>query len=210
MLRDRRIPQTPIPDLRTSKPGEAAPLVPASAETETQEEANRLRTERRSAQAGKYFADHLEGQRKWYSDKASKYKSWSQALSLIVLTAGAATTIVQVFRSGSEADLIAIITALLGAVVIIAKGMERIGQYEESWLNYRRASEQMQREYRLFINGAGSYRLMPDDDSAYRWFVESVEQVIAEEQKIFWSDRSDAGRLVGPPADTGQQKAVGE
>ena len=55
-------------------------------------------------------------------------------------------------------------TAGLGEVVVIAKGAERIGKFEETWLSYRKAAERMKREYRLYANGAGAYREVPDEN----------------------------------------------
>ena len=62
----------------------------------------------------------------------------------------------------------------------------------------------MKREYRLYINNAGSYSTMKDEDRAYRLFVEQIEQIIAEEQQIFWQSREAAneGQSVASKAST--------
>ncbi len=52
-------------------------------------------------------------------------------------------------------------------------------------LGYRKASELMKREYRLYINAAGPYG-DADEEAAYRLFVLNVEQIIAEEQQLFF------------------------
>jgi Protein of unknown function (DUF4231) len=72
--------------------------------------------------------------------------------------------------------------------------VQRIWKYDETWVAYRRASEQMKREYRLYINGAGSYTDLANEDEAYRRFVENTEAIMAEEQQIYWQSRADAGR----------------
>jgi hypothetical protein len=46
----------------------------------------------------------------------------------------------------------------------------------------------MKREKRLFVNGAGSYRTLNDED-AYLQFVENVEAIMSEEQQLFWRNR---------------------
>jgi hypothetical protein len=149
------------------------------------------RTAGRIERARRYLETHLDDQRKWYSDKASKYKRWSQYLAFTVLAAGGLITFIQVFppeQAWYRWPTIA--TILLGLVVVLAKGVERIGNFEETWLSYRKASERMKREYRLYINGAASYRTAEDEEQAYLQFVENVEQVIAEEQQLYWQSRS--------------------
>jgi Protein of unknown function (DUF4231) len=85
------------------------------------------------------------------------------------------------------------VTAALGVAIAVLTGVQRIWKYDETWVAYRRASEQMKREYRLYINGAGSYTSLADEDEAYRWFVENIEAIIAEEQQIYWQSRADTG-----------------
>jgi hypothetical protein len=67
-------------------------------------------------------------------------------------------------------------------------------RFEETRLSYRKAAERMKREYRLYANGAGAYREASDEDEAYRRFVESIEEIIAEEQQLYWQGRLGEGR----------------
>jgi hypothetical protein len=148
-------------------------------------------TAARIRRAKRYLENHLDNQRRWYSERASKYKKWSQYLAFTVLAAGGLITFMQVFRP-EEAwyRWPTIATCLLGLVVVLAKGLERIGNFEETWSTYRKASERMKREYRLYINGAGDYRTAEGEEEAYLQFVDTIEQIIAEEQQLYWQSRS--------------------
>ena len=42
----------------------------------------------------------------------------------------------------------------------------------------------MKRERRLYVNGAGEYRGLADEEEAFLRFVEAVEAIVAEEQRI--------------------------
>ena len=158
----------------------------------------------REARADQYFERDLKGQRDWYSKRGSAYKTRSQSLAFLVIAAGSITTFVQVF---GEAPWVSIITAGLGALVVLAEGWQRIARYSETWAGYRNASERMKREKRLFVNGAGSYRNL-EDDEAYLQFVENIEAVIAEEQQTFWKDRRSEAPAQTPssPSATGDKK----
>src|SRR5215217_7652892 len=143
------------------------------------------RARERQARAQQYFEQDLKGQRSWYSERASTYKQRTQVLALLVIGAGAVTSFVQVF---SPRPWVPVITAALGAAVVLMEGWQRISRYGETWTAYRTASERMKREQRLYVNGAGAYRNM-DEDEAYLRFVKAIEAIIAEEQQIYWQNR---------------------
>jgi hypothetical protein len=144
----------------------------------------------RIARAERYLNEHLKDQRGWYSKRAAEQKAWSQRLGLAVIVCGALVTFAQAF-AGVLPMLVPAVTAALGVAVAVLTGVQRIWKYDESWPAYRRASEQMKREYRLYINGAGAYSEVADEDAAYRRFVENTEAIIAEEQQIYWKSRTD-------------------
>ena len=100
-------------------------------------------------------------------------------------------------RSSRATSRVKLVTAVLGLIVVLAKGVERIWNFEETWQGYRKASERMKREYRLYINGAGAYREVADEDQAYLRFVEAIEEIIAEEQQLYWQSRVGGGRPDG-------------
>jgi Protein of unknown function (DUF4231) len=143
----------------------------------------------REARAERYFKQDLKDQREWYGRRASLYKNWAQLLGLVIIGAGAATSLVQVF---TPATWVPPLTAGLGALVALSEGWQRIARYNETWVAYRTASERMKREHRLYLNGAGSYRGL-DDGAAFLQLVESVEAIVAEEQQVYWRSRASQG-----------------
>ena len=165
-------------------------------------------TANREARAEQYLGHDLKGQRDWYSGKASLFKQRHQYLSLFVIVAGAATAFVQVF---GQHIWVSVVTALLGALVATAEGWQRIARYNEAWLAYRVASERMKREQRLYVNSAGEYRELDDEDVAFLHFVENIEAIIAEEQQIYWQGRGSqppTGKSLGDGRQTAPLKKV--
>ena len=66
----------------------------------------------------------------------------------------------------------------------------------------------MKREDRRYVNGAGSYAAIADEDEAYRAFVVAVEQIIAEESQLYWRDgtaATPAPARDAAPADEGRR-----
>ncbi|MFL5337406.1 MAG: hypothetical protein ACJ8H8_30585, partial [Geminicoccaceae bacterium] len=70
------------------------------------------------ARAERYFEHDPAGQRRWYGESASCFKARAQALGIAVVAAGAATSLLQVFR---DARRVPVLTALLGAVIALAE-----------------------------------------------------------------------------------------
>jgi F0F1-type ATP synthase assembly protein I len=152
----------------------------------------------RDALAERYFKNDLADQRRWYSEKAGLFKTRAELLALLTIVLGALITFIQVFAA---APWVPIVSGLIGAIVAIAAGWQRIARYSETWMSYRTASERMKRERRLYTHGAGSYRGLPERE-AYLTFVEATEGIIAEEQNIFWRERGN-----NPPTPTGNSDA---
>jgi hypothetical protein len=159
----------------------------------------------REARAERYFERDLKGQRGWYSERASTHSQRAQWLGLFVIAAGASTAVLQ---SLGPARWVGVATALLGGLVAVAEGWQRTARYAETWKAYRIASERMKRERRLYVNGAGEYRALADEEEAFLRFVEAVEGVIAEEQQIYWSRRG--GEPPSGSGAAGETPAAGE
>lgn len=174
--------------------------------TDTPEPGRDPRAAAREARAERYFEHDLAGQRRWYGERAPRHKARAQALGLAVVAAGAATSFLQVFRG---AAWVPVLTALLGAAVAVAEGWRQIARHDEAWPAYRTASERMKRERRLYVNGASGYRGLADEEDAFLRFVEAVEVIVAEEQRIYWKGRGEGAssgataQRVAPEADRG-------
>lgn len=143
--------------------------------------------EHRQEKAEYYDEAVLQGQRAWYSQKAGIQKKRHQFFAITVIVLGALITLLQVFDA---TVWIKYLTATLGVLVSIIRALDTFLRPGEIWQGYRKASENMKRELRLYINNADAYKELPDETSAYQLFVERVEAVIAEEQQIYWQAHS--------------------
>ena len=152
--------------------------------------------ENRMAKADYYFQTILKGQREWYSKKAGRQKKWHLFYAITVITLGAVISCLQVIDMAET--LVRYVTAGLGAAVAVIRALDTLLHPGETWQGYRKASEGMKREYRLYTNNADAYTDAPNEDAAYRLLVERVETVLAEEQQLFW--QSQAKTTVPQPA----------
>lgn len=137
----------------------------------------------RQERADYYFQTVLNGQREWYSKGARKQKTRYLAFAISVIILGALISLLQVLDTQPWTQFV---TALLGALVSISRAVDALLRPAQTWQAYRKASEGMKREYRLYIHKADAYAATPDEDSAYGLLVERVETTLAEEQQLFW------------------------
>ncbi len=162
---------------------------------------------RRIALAETYFNEDLSKQREWYDTRAATHKKKANYMSLVVIAGGGLTTFVAALKPKGF-DYYDATIAALGVLVALVQGGLRIWRFDESWVEYRKASENMKRERRLYINSAGPYAQIEGEDESALYFVDSIEQIIAEEQQLYFKqDRLplDRNRLPRDNSETSDQ-----
>lgn len=130
-------------------------------------------------------------QQKWYSSKASDNKNTFRYIGIAIIVLGAlvsVTSIVVSFLSGESSvpSLSDFLVSLFGALIVILKGIERIWLPEETWQNYRKASEALKRENECYVEGVNNYKHIDNEDEAFKLFVTRCILIKAEEQNNFW------------------------
>lgn len=140
--------------------------------------------------AREQYADQLKefnSQKSWYSGRAGQFKSRAQRLDLLIIAAGALVTALPAAGKvlGTTAELVVDFALIaLGVTIVVSQGIQRVFRYAEVWPEYRLASERMKREWRLFINSAPPYN--SDEDTARTSYVCRLDEIMADEQKIFF------------------------
>ena len=137
----------------------------------------------------KQYNKRTRSQPDWYSRKARTNKYLFQFIGVTIIILGATVGVVPLLFGGtpSVAD---ITVAIIGAFIVMLKGIERIWLPEEKWTNYRKASEALLRENEKYVEGITPYCINDDEDQVYRLYVERCILINAEEQNNFWGINS--------------------
>ena len=128
-----------------------------------------------------YKKNRVDDQICWYNTKSSKNRKVFQILRTIQIIAGALIP----FLSGllvAMAEFQKQGTAIvggLGVIVTIATGIANFGRYRENWIEYRKMSENLQREMFLYETESGRYSLK--NKNRFDLFVQTVESLLASE-----------------------------
>lgn len=73
-----------------------------------------------------------------------------------------------------------VVTAIIGASVVLLEGLQLLNQWQHNWITYRSTCEALRHEKYVFLGRAGSYDNLSDKE-AIKLLVERVEALISTE-----------------------------
>jgi len=124
----------------------------------------------------KYYIDQAKQQQEYHSQKARRYKRSHQVLQIIIVV-GALIVPVLLTVDGVPT----IVPTLVSILVAIATGLENVFKYGENWIAFRRTSELIKREQRMYIARAGDYAT----GNPFDLFVQRIEAALSEQNQTF-------------------------
>lgn len=124
----------------------------------------------------KYYIDQAKQQQEYHSKKAKSYKRSHQILQIIIVV-GALIVPVLLTIDGMPK----IVPTLVSILVAIASGFENVFKNGENWIAFRRTSEIIKREQRMFLARAGEYAV----SNPFDVFVQRVEATLGEQNQTF-------------------------
>ena len=149
-----------------------------------------------------YVQRRLEEQREWHSREATRNKVCFYAAEIATLLAGAGVPIVAVAVANPLHARI--LSAVLGAVVLVAAGLAKLMKFQENWLQYRAVAEALAREREFYTAKTGDYALA--DDKREALLVDRVEALLTSTtMRFIATHRAESGE--GKAADHGKGPA---
>jgi len=127
----------------------------------------------------------LEEQLSWHDRKAAHAQLKYKGLKLVQLVTAAAVPVSAAVSAGEA------VTAALGGAILVAEGMQQVGQYHRNWIFSRATCEALEREKYLYLAHGGNYAGARHPE---RLLAERVEQLVAHETAGWTSMQQDATR----------------
>lgn len=122
----------------------------------------------------------LEDQLAWYDAEASSAQRAYKTVKSAELVVAAAVPVV------AGVGAAPLLTAALGAVVVVAEGVLQLNQWQTNWTLYRATAEALKHEKYLHLGHAGPY----DGADRDRVLAERVEGLVSQEHARWTQARS--------------------
>lgn len=115
----------------------------------------------------------------WMEAKASKMQFRYYGLRITAIIGGVIVpSLVGLSFTGSNNQILRIVTFLLGLAVAISVAVEEFFHYGERWRHYRSTVEVLKSEGWQLFQLSGPYKEYASHPEAYRQFADRVEQII--------------------------------
>jgi Protein of unknown function (DUF4231) len=120
-----------------------------------------------------YVAERCDPQIAYFEKKANKAKRWHQWSAISIAIVAGAIPVIDVLPL--DQTLQRVLTAVLGASVVVIQSTRSIKRWHEDWLLFRNAEETLRAEKMLYLTRTGDYA-GEDVDSI---FVTRIEKVLS-------------------------------
>ncbi len=130
----------------------------------------------RSMTEEQYFAERLDKQIQWYSQRSKLNQIWYKRLKITEFILAAMVPVLVNFITYHWS--IKIIIAIAGAAIAIISAVHGLYNFHENWIEYRYTCEALKHEKYLYLAKCGIYAEMENPLSV---LVERVENIISKE-----------------------------
>jgi hypothetical protein len=121
----------------------------------------------------------LEDQLAWYDRKSMSCQAAYKRTKLAQLVVAAAVPVLAL------ADVAAVATAIVAAVVVVLEGVQQLYQWQTNWILYRSTAEALKHERFLYQASAGPYT----SKNRHLILAEKVEGLVSQEHAK-WTETS--------------------
>jgi hypothetical protein len=125
----------------------------------------------------------LDEQITWYGKKSRSNQKWFKRLKASEIIIAAAIPL----TAGLKVS--AIVTGILGVLVVVLEGLQGLNQFHDNWISYRSTCEELKHEKYLWLAKAGLYVNAANPDTL---LAERVESLISREHAKWVSTREQA------------------
>lgn len=131
-----------------------------------------------------YINERLEDQIKWYDQKSSSNQNRFKKCKWAEMVLGGIIAVLT--PAITNCELIKYIIAASSAGIVILVALHGLHNFHENWIEYRKTSELLKNEKYTYLNKAGVYKELSDDER-FILLVERCESIISHEN-INWAN----------------------
>lgn len=127
-----------------------------------------------------YITQRLDEQMTYYSAKSAKNKTYYFRSKVITIILSASLPFITTLPPGNILNTPftgSHLVGLIGVVIAVLSGITGLFKYHETWINYRKIKEQLEREKIMYQTQSGSY----ENNTNFKLFVSNVEKIMDAE-----------------------------
>lgn len=130
-----------------------------------------------------YIQQRLDDQQAWYERKSASNQSWYKRLRIVevVLAAGIPFVSSLIGKFPESPELIPVVVSLMAFLIAASSALLALYRFQDNWLQYRTAAEQLKREKFLYLTKCAPY----DGGDAFRLLVANIERILGEENSTW-------------------------
>ncbi|MCU0735918.1 MAG: DUF4231 domain-containing protein [Methylotetracoccus sp.] len=134
-----------------------------------------------------YIEQRLNDQQTWYEGKSAWNLAWYKRLRIVevVLAAGIPFVSSLIGKFPESPSVIPILLSLMAFLIAVSSALLALYRFQDNWLQYRTAAEQLKREKFLYLTKSPPY----DGGDAFQGLVANVERILGEENNS-WREQA--------------------
>ena len=136
-----------------------------------------------------YLTERFQISLDYYEKRAKESRNKFLAFQLIIIFTGAIIPVINLPTLITDLH-IRLLSSVLGAIVVIATSLTQLLKSHETWAIYRSTANSLLSEKQLYVNAAGLYAMIPEENKRKTTFVERVEEIITKESLRFFAIHS--------------------
>src|SRR5512134_3113421 len=125
--------------------------------------------------ADEYLKERVDDQIQWLNEKSGLNQRWFKQLRCVEIVLGCSIALLVSYANIHAA--IKVTAGLFGVAVAAIGGLLSLYRFQENWIEYRMAAENLMREKFLFLTQAPPY----DGAGAFQSLVARVETILGAE-----------------------------
>jgi hypothetical protein len=162
-----------------------------------------------------YIQKRVDIQIEWYEKKAAFNKFRYRIIEIIIIVSGALIPFINsitIFYPNKDPQTVPypsllFISSLLGFIITLVTGFSKMEKYFESWTLYRTNAEVLKKEKFLYLNSAGQYSKLPQEDRD-KLLVENIEFILSSEVTKYFSMQEKVRQTVLEERKTEDNKKI--
>jgi len=145
-----------------------------------------------------FAMERIEDQINWYDKKSGYNQRMFKGMKTITIVVSLLIPLFATFaayKGNIDGKFIALVTGVLGAIIVLLEAVQQLNQYQHNWITYRSTAEALKHEKYLYLSHAGPYAAAENPNAL---LAERVESSVSQEHAKWASSQEQSTKTQAP------------